>query len=56
MTAIQFIDAVLGLFSGTLAAMMDIPVFVFFLAFMLLGLVYALFRYVLYVSKTGVNR
>jgi hypothetical protein len=55
MTALQFATAVVGLFSDTLAAVMNIPALSFFLLFMLFCVAYAVFRYLFNVSKTGVQ-
>jgi hypothetical protein len=50
MSVIQFVTDVLGLFSGTLSAVMSVPIFSFFLSFLLFGVGYAFFRYLYYVA------
>ena len=55
MAALQFLTAVVGLFSDTLAAVMEIPILSFFLHFLLFAVIYALIRYLYYTTKSGVR-
>ncbi len=55
MGVVQFVGEVAGLFSATLEAMLAVPVLAFFLAVGVLAVVYALARYLYFVSQTGVK-
>jgi hypothetical protein len=52
MGAMEFVGDVAGLFSSALEAMLAVPVLAFFLAVGVLAVVYALVRYLYFVSKT----
>jgi|GEM_PF-5732118 len=55
MTANQFLNSVLRLFSETLGAMWGVGIFRLLLAFMVLAVVWALCRELISASKTGVK-